>query len=105
MLSALHRPEGEPDTSREFPREEPLGGSAVVARGAEMWQGLPASHLNQVVAPSRGCGGEAAPPVRRLRGQMFMELGTGVHLVFVELRVEWVCSLFLSANLFPKVSL
>lgn len=105
MLSASCRPEGEPDTSREFPREEPLGGSAVVARGAEMWQGSPASHLKQVVAPSQGRGGEAAPPVRRLRGQMFVEPGTGVHLVFAELRVEWVCSLFLSANLFPKVSL
>lgn len=60
----------------------------MVARGAEMWQGSPASHLNQVVAPSQGRGREAAPPVRRLRGQMFVEPGTGVRLVFAELRME-----------------
>lgn len=105
VLPAFCRPEGEPDTYPEFPREEPLRGSAVVARGAEMWQGPPASHLNQAVAPSQGRGGAAAPPVSRFRGQMFVEPSTGVRLLFAELQREWVCSLFLSADLFPKVSL
>ena len=61
VVSAFCRPEGEPDTYPELPREEPLRGSAVVARGAEMWQGPPACHLNRAVAPSQGRGG------RRLR--------------------------------------
>ena len=104
-MSAFCRPEGEPDTYPELPREEPLRGSAVVARGAGDVARTACLPPEPGGGPEPGAWRAAAPPVRRFRGQMFVEPSTGVRLLLAELQREWVCSLFRSADLFPKVSL